>query len=405
MSEDTDPLTDALDGDADDPDSATMMSGTDVCDSESEVHTARPLSANNRAGGSSVDSDVDVGIISDGAFETAAARPARLNAATPLPPLLLSNSTRSTIYILAPFRTANIFGCMDCDIVIGTVSGIVFLSNCENVRLAVSCKKLVVRNCRNCTLYLACVSPTLISGDCCGLCFGPLNVAYQQQRSHLRIAGLIELSSTTPSDTRDQNRDQIFAGLSEGGDQRGLGAGPLRTSAPVLGQVTSRANSSSSSSSSSGGSSSSISSSSSNNSASRNEGEFEKKLELMQENEEATSSDLHGINATYGGQEGSATEGYFDGDPTQGINAWARICDVGVCIESAVNNGSPTGYAIDEAAANSDSGYCGLPKGVVATPADSIACIMAPEKFRPVAVPHRFVRSCVHMREFVKSVA
>ncbi len=62
--------------------------------------------------------------------------------------------------------------CLPHKIIVGAVAGHVLLSRCENVRLTVAGRKLVVDGCRDCVLHLAALSPSVVFGDSRGLVFG-----------------------------------------------------------------------------------------------------------------------------------------------------------------------------------------------------------------------------------------
>ena len=89
-----------------------------------------------------------------------------------LPHLSVSGCARASLYLLSPFRSASLHSLSECSLVIGAVAGVALLCNCEKVQLTVSCTKLVMRNCLDCDVRLACLSGTVISGDSRGIQIG-----------------------------------------------------------------------------------------------------------------------------------------------------------------------------------------------------------------------------------------
>lgn len=110
-----------------------------------------------------------------------------------LPQLTLTNCSKSIMYLLSPYMCGNITNCSDCEFVIGAISGTLILSGCERLKLTVSCNKLIVHNCLECEIHIACMNPTVISGDSRSLLFGPFNTTYSQLKSHLKQAQLLKL--------------------------------------------------------------------------------------------------------------------------------------------------------------------------------------------------------------------
>ena len=82
-----------------------------------------------------------------------------------LPPLYVQSCSGTSLYILGTYSTAAITGCIGCEIVVGAVNGVVRLVGCERVRLTVACRKLIVVNCSECTMNIACVKPTVLIGE------------------------------------------------------------------------------------------------------------------------------------------------------------------------------------------------------------------------------------------------
>lgn len=138
-----------------------------------------------------------------------------------LPQMHLSHCYRTTLYFLAPYSHITVSNCYNCDIIIGACSGAVVLSGCEKVRCSVACRKLIIYNCFDCVFNVACISPSIISGDSRHLSFGPHNVTYTHLNLHLEYTGLtclLSSTSTTPVNANDTNQGgQKESTRSEGG--------------------------------------------------------------------------------------------------------------------------------------------------------------------------------------------
>lgn len=114
-------------------------------------------------------------------------------------PVLICGCTRSNLYMLSPYTFASVSSCTDCEIVLGAVAGVVAVSGCERIQLTVACRKLILWNCRDCDIKVGTLTPTIVSGDCRGLSFGPFNTAYRHLRAHLRLAYLDALIGASKS--------------------------------------------------------------------------------------------------------------------------------------------------------------------------------------------------------------
>ena len=85
---------------------------------------------------------------------------------------LVHGCTRMTIYLLGAYSTLTVSSCVDCDIVVGAVSGSVVMSACERVNITVACRKMILWSCHDCEIKIATLTPTILTGDCRGLVFG-----------------------------------------------------------------------------------------------------------------------------------------------------------------------------------------------------------------------------------------
>jgi hypothetical protein len=121
------------------------------------------------------------------------------DASIALPQLFINYCTRAKLYMISPYYSATITGCIDSDLVIGAVFGAVIVNGCERVRISCVCRKLVIINCLECDFSLATLTPTIIIGDCRNLSIGPYNTNYRNLRQHLRLADLSGLLASNLS--------------------------------------------------------------------------------------------------------------------------------------------------------------------------------------------------------------
>lgn len=129
-----------------------------------------------------------------------------------LPQLHIEACTGATILLLAPFSTATVSNCVNCEIVIGAVSRVVHVIGCEGVKLTVASGKIMIRNCRDCVFSSASLSQIVISGDSRGLAFGPHNACYRHLRDHLHTAGLDRIHYLSHEMSRDDSGNEFDEG-------------------------------------------------------------------------------------------------------------------------------------------------------------------------------------------------
>ena len=91
-----------------------------------------------------------------------------------LPHLTITSSQGAHLHFLSAYSCVSVTNCNDCEIVIGAVRGAVIVHGCERIKLTVACRKLVVQNSLECELYVATLSPSVISGDSRSLSFGKI---------------------------------------------------------------------------------------------------------------------------------------------------------------------------------------------------------------------------------------
>lgn len=110
-----------------------------------------------------------------------------------LPQLYINYSRGAHLYMVSPYYSASITGCVDSQIIIGGVYGSLIVNGCERVKITAACRKLVVINCLECEFNIATLSCSIVMGDSRNLSFGPHNAPYRNLRNHLRIADLTDL--------------------------------------------------------------------------------------------------------------------------------------------------------------------------------------------------------------------
>lgn len=109
-----------------------------------------------------------------------------------LPDLKIAHCSNATIYMLQPFRFCRISSCADCTIVVGAVSSLVSIENCERVKIVACSMYARVNNCLDCTFNIFTTNRPLLLGDNRGLVFGPYNTNYGMLEEHLKCANLRE---------------------------------------------------------------------------------------------------------------------------------------------------------------------------------------------------------------------
>jgi hypothetical protein len=111
-------------------------------------------------------------LVSATATASGSATAITLRAEVALPQLFVSYCSKASLYLVSPYYSACITGCVDSNIVVGAVYGAVIVNGCERIRLTVACRKLIVINCVDCEINLATLSTTLVLGDSRNLTLG-----------------------------------------------------------------------------------------------------------------------------------------------------------------------------------------------------------------------------------------
>jgi len=112
--------------------------------------------------------------------------------------LRITNCSDSFIYILGPFRSVTVVGCINCTVVLGAVARTAFIQSCERLRLSVAARRIRINSCVDSTLYLWTATPPLYLGDNHGIVLAPHNLHYH------KLGQLIHQAGLTPSATLNQ---------------------------------------------------------------------------------------------------------------------------------------------------------------------------------------------------------
>lgn len=91
-----------------------------------------------------------------------------------LPPLFVQSCSGTNLYLLGAYSSVTVTGCVECEIVIGAVHGVIRLVGCEKVRLTVACRKLIIVSCSECAINVACLRPTVLIGENKALAIGSI---------------------------------------------------------------------------------------------------------------------------------------------------------------------------------------------------------------------------------------
>jgi protein XRP2 len=79
--------------------------------------------------------------------------------------------------------------CKDSTIIVGPVAGSIFVRDCENCTVYVACQQFRCRDLKNCTIYLYAMNDPVIEASS-GLTFAPFNLGYPKLREQARTANL-----------------------------------------------------------------------------------------------------------------------------------------------------------------------------------------------------------------------
>jgi hypothetical protein len=94
---------------------------------------------------------------------------------TSLPQLFVSYCNKANLYMISPYYSASVTGCIDTTIFIGAVYGAVIVNGCERLKITCACRKLIIMNCLDCEFNVATLSTTIVLGDSRNLTMGKLS--------------------------------------------------------------------------------------------------------------------------------------------------------------------------------------------------------------------------------------
>lgn len=103
--------------------------------------------------------------------------------------ILVRKCTRLTLVSLSLIGSIRMEDLEDSIIVLGCCGTSVYLENCTNVTLFVTCHQIRIHKCTNCSIYVMCRSHPIIE-DCMGMLFAPYGIDYSDHASDLDMAGL-----------------------------------------------------------------------------------------------------------------------------------------------------------------------------------------------------------------------
>ncbi|KAG9390976.1 Tubulin binding cofactor C [Carpediemonas membranifera] len=104
--------------------------------------------------------------------------------------LVITDCTKSTIYILSPVRTARISGCSECTIVIGAVSGVAIVQECTRMTIIAATTAIHLLASTDSTAHLICKTRPAVLQGCRNVVFGPYNTVFDSLDADLTAAGL-----------------------------------------------------------------------------------------------------------------------------------------------------------------------------------------------------------------------
>eukprot|EP00793_Prasinoderma_coloniale_P003289 PRCOL_00005924-RA len=102
--------------------------------------------------------------------------------------LVVTECAEGVVYALAPLRRAIVSSCRDGVAVLGAVGAVARIERCERMQVLLCCKRVVVSNCHDCTLFLATNTPPILVGDNRNVLVAPYNTFYPSLRAHLAAA-------------------------------------------------------------------------------------------------------------------------------------------------------------------------------------------------------------------------
>eukprot|EP01060_Flectonema_neradi_P011580 TRINITY_DN18635_c0_g1_i1.p1 TRINITY_DN18635_c0_g1~~TRINITY_DN18635_c0_g1_i1.p1 ORF type:complete len:512 (+),score=52.84 TRINITY_DN18635_c0_g1_i1:21-1556(+) len=96
----------------------------------------------------------------------------------------------ANIYLLAPFHSVTIFGCVNTNIVLGPVSGILTIESCDRVRVVCPSRGLRLTDTTDSRVYTCVNTPPLILAGCRSVELAPYNTFYPALENHFKESGV-----------------------------------------------------------------------------------------------------------------------------------------------------------------------------------------------------------------------
>lgn len=120
-----------------------------------------------------------------------------LSSLGPIPPkdLLLRDLTNCTIHLLAPLHFLRMENLLNCKVLVGPVSGPVYLESCRDCTFHLASRQLRIHNTHTSTLYVHTVSGPIIE-DCDKLMFAPFVLVYEGVEGDMKESGLAGTRNT-----------------------------------------------------------------------------------------------------------------------------------------------------------------------------------------------------------------
>jgi hypothetical protein len=104
--------------------------------------------------------------------------------------LAISDCSDAHFYLLQPFEHATISCCTGCTIVVGAVAGLIHVVDCEQTKITLTARRVLVSNSCNVELFVFTPTPPLLVGDNRNCQFAPHNTYYDGLREDLLATGL-----------------------------------------------------------------------------------------------------------------------------------------------------------------------------------------------------------------------
>eukprot|EP00116_Pleurobrachia_bachei_P003369 sb/3463631/ len=100
----------------------------------------------------------------------------------------VSHCNDASLYFLSSVMSVTAKQCSRSTLVTGPVAGTIYLTGCVNVRLITIARRVILRNCHGCKVYLATPSRPLLLGGCTDITLAPHNTFYSGLQGHMQYA-------------------------------------------------------------------------------------------------------------------------------------------------------------------------------------------------------------------------